>query len=226
MHAEDRQILEIAGASLHDADKISLLNALLDVIRPDSLSLKVFSGLGYWNDAVKSLQGDIDWKLVSTSLAEMSMAATGNITGDVNDQEIIQIIKCDMLDSEKTAQLGALLPHMASDTKSPEIFITLGQWNSEKRIFEGIPDWTSIIEALPSQQPSSDLDWLRTANLTAGSDGLHRSPALRREGKANSTVSKRRRISGTSRAVRSSLPNCGEQNEWLRRLERVALGTD
>ena len=206
--------------SLHDADKI--LNALLDVIRPDSQNLKVFSGLGYWNDAVKSLQGYIDWKLVSTSLSDMSMAATG----DMYDQEIIQIIKCDMLDSENTAQLGALLPHMASDTKSSEIFILLGQWNPEKRIFEGIPDWTSIIEALQSQQPSPDLKRPRTANLTAGSDGLHQSPAARREGKADSTASKRRRISGTSTAFRSSLPNCGEQNEWLRRLERVALGTD
>ena len=179
MHAEDRQILEIVRSTLHDADKISMLNALLDVIRPDSLSLKVFSGLGFWNDEVKSLQGDIDWKLVSTSLAEMSMAAAGNITGDVNDQEIIQIIKCDMLDSEKTTQLGALLPHMASDTKSSEIFILLGQWNPEKRIFEGLPDWTFMINALQSPQPSPDL-----------------------------------------------LSTCGEQNEWLRRLERVALGTD
>ena len=220
MHAEDRQILEIVRASLHDADKISILSALLEVIRPDSLSLKVFSGLGYWNDEVKSLQGDVDWKLVSTSLSEMSMAATGNITGDVNDQEIIQIIKCDVLDSEKTTQLGALLPHMASDTKSSEIFILLGQWNPEKRIFEGIPDWTSIIEALQSQQPSPDLERPRTANLTAGSDGLHQSPAARREGMADSTASKRRRVSGTS------LPNCGDQSEWLRRLERVALGTD
>ena len=213
MQAEDRQILPIdRRASLDDADKISMPNALLGT---DSPSLEVFSGLENWKD-----EGDIDWKLVSTSLSDMSMAATGNITCDVNDQEIIQIIKCDLLDSEKTVQLGALLPYMASDTKSSEIFILLGQWNPEKRIFEGIPDWTSIIEALQSQQPSPDLKRPRTANLTAGSDGLHQSPAARREGMADSTASKRRRVSGTS------LPNCGDQSEWLRRLERVALGTD
>ena len=218
MQAEDRQILPIdRRASLDDADKISMPNALLGT---DSPSLEVFSGLENWKD-----EGDIDWKLVSTSLSDMSMAATG----DMYDQEIIQIIKCDMLDSENTAQLGALLPHMASDTKSSEIFILLGQWNPEKRIFEGIPDWTSIMEALQSRQPSPDLKRPRTANLTAASDGLHRSPALRREGKADSTASKHRPESRTSPAFLSSgssLPNCGEQNEWLRRLERVALGTD
>ena len=226
MHAEDVQILEIVRASLNDSEKISMLNALLDFIGPRALSLKVFSDLGYWSNSEKSLQGDIDWKLVSSSLSELPTAAVGNITDDVYDQDIVQIIKCDLMDSEKTSQLSALLPNMASNTKSSKIFIRLGHWNPEKQRFEGIPDWTAIIEAMHSQHPSPKRQTLRTLNLTKASDVNHESPAPCREGKADSSAVKRRRVSGTSAADSSSLPTCGEDDHWLRWLERVAHGPD
>ena len=218
-----------------------LVSALLRDMPPQNQSVKVFTHFGHWNQDVGVLEGEPDWKSISDvieqelqkcvdqSAIHAELGSLGDaILGEHSALEILSIIRSPAMDSVKTSCLTAMIPQMSLTTIITELLVDVGRWNKATASFDGAPDWPALADAIESNafESSATLrckrrlheapDW--GALLDSAGGGPAAAPFASLPAPAPDAARGRKK----QRAKKASLSH----EQWIAKLERVALGTD
>ena len=151
MQNRDEEVLEVVRSLCTDDEKSMLLSTLLREMESESPSVRVFFRFGHWSPEDGELEGQLDWESISDAIQQELKAAARCSDLDSSarlDEEILEIIRSPVLDSEKTSCLAAILPRMSLDTRMKTLLADLGCWNNTEARFDGAPNWVALAKAI------------------------------------------------------------------------------
>jgi hypothetical protein len=219
MQHPDHEILQVIRSPFADADKKTVVSALLSGMPPQTPSVKVFTQFGHWNQDEGVLDGEPDWKSISDVIEQelqkcVEQSAIHGSGREQNVMEILSIIKSPAMDSVKTSCLTALIPQMSLNTTITDLLVDLGGWNKASARFDGAPDWHALADAIESKRHIRNDSHIHCEPADGAPAAVNdNAPAPVTDGAGRH---KKQRVTTVALS----------HEQWIAKLELVALGAD